>query len=161
MSDRHRPTDEDAIIARRFLLEAIEKGTDLDEAEREIAPLHPMNNTFPGEVFIGLAADALEVGGFRRGKPLSHERIRERFLSDHEFRGRERQQLRYALLCAAATNGGIEADLLDEVAYWGGDDFWRYAMYAAIAYVRAAAEGLGVDVREVSRQLVRNDKFGR
>jgi hypothetical protein len=26
-----------------------------------------------------------------------------------------------------------------EVASWQTDDFWRYAMYAAIAYIRAAA----------------------
>ena len=155
MNDLRRPTDEDAATARRLLLGAFETGADLRDAERELAGLHPKYNTFPGEVFVELGADALEVGGFRRGEPLSHEQLREQFLSDYEFLGRELQRLRYALLCAAATNGGVEVDLLDEVAYWGSDDFWRYAMYAAIAYVRAAAGQLGVDVQEIARQLAR------
>jgi hypothetical protein len=160
MYDRRAPTDEDAVAARRLLLGAFETGADLGEVERELAWLHPRYNTFPGEVFVELGADALEVGGFRRGEPLSHEQLRDRFLSEYEFRGRELQKLRYALLCAAATKGGVEVDLLDEVAYWGSDDFWRYAMYAAIAYVRAAAGQLGVDLQEIARQLNRDDTSG-
>jgi hypothetical protein len=155
MNDRRAPTDGDAITARRLLLGAFETGADLGDVERELASLRVKYNTFPGEVFVELGADALEVGGFRRGERLSHEQLREQFLSDYEFRGREFQRLRYALLCAAATKGGVEVDLLDEVAYWGSDDFWRYAMYAAIAYVRAAADQLGVDVQEIARQLGR------
>ena len=157
MNDRRGPTDEDVVTARRLLLGAFETGADLEDVERELAQLYPRNNTFPGEVLIELGADALEVGGFRRGEPLSHEQLRDRFLSDYEFCGREYQRLRYALLCAAATKGGVEVDLLDEVPYWGSDDFWRYALYAAIAYVRAAADQLGVDVREISRQLARDE----
>jgi hypothetical protein len=157
VNDRRRPTDEDAVTARRLLLEAFETGADLSDVERELAWLHPKHNTFPGEVFVELGADALEVGGFRRRSALSHEQLRDRFLSDYEFRGRELQKLRYAVLAAAATTGGVEVDLLDEVAYWGSDDFWRYAMYAAIAYVRAAASQLGVDVQEIARQLASDD----
>ena len=33
---------------------------------------------------------------------------------------------------------GLSPDLLDEVAWWQTDDFWQYALYAAIAYIRAA-----------------------
>ena len=157
MNDRRRPTDEDAVTARRLLLGAFETGADLGDIERELAGLHPKYDTFPGEVFVELGADALEVGGFRREEPLSHEQLRERFLSEYEFRGREFQKLRYALLCAAATKGGVEVDLLDEVPNWGSDDFWQYAMYAAIAYVRAAAGQLGVDVQEIARRLARDD----
>jgi hypothetical protein len=32
-----------------------------------------------------------------------------------------------------------EPDLLDEAAWWQTDDFWRYALFAAVAYIRAAA----------------------
>ena len=42
---------------------------------------------------------------------------------------------------------------MDEVAYWQTDDFWRYAAYAAIAYVRMAADRAGVPEPEVCRGL--------
>jgi hypothetical protein len=50
------------------------------------------------------------------------------------------------VLAAAAVHGGTEPDLLEEVAYWQTDDFWQYAMYAAVAYIRAAASRAGVPV---------------
>ena len=37
-------------------------------------------------------------------------------------------------------------DLLDEVSYWGTDDFWLYSMFAVIAYARAAAAHLDVSI---------------
>ena len=50
-------------------------------------------------------------------------------------------------------HGGTESDLLDEVASWQADDFWQYAMYAAVAYIRAAASGVGVPARQVRKNL--------
>jgi hypothetical protein len=44
------------------------------------------------------------------------------------------------VLAAAALRGGAEPDLLDEVTWWQTDDFWQYALFAAVAYVRAAAD---------------------
>jgi hypothetical protein len=41
-------------------------------------------------------------------------------------------------LAAAATHGGTEPDLLDEVSWWQTDDFWEYALFAAVAYIRAS-----------------------
>ena len=52
------------------------------------------------------------------------------------------------MLAAAALHGGTEPDLLDEVAWWQADDFWRqYALFAAVAYIRAAASRAGVPVK--------------
>ena len=53
-----------------------------------------------------------------------------------------------AAVSAAAVHGGTEPDLLDEVASWQADDFWQYAVYAAVAYIRAAASRAGVPVRQ-------------
>ena len=36
----------------------------------ELAPLHPGNHTFPGEVFLHVAADALNWCGASRADPL-------------------------------------------------------------------------------------------
>ena len=52
------------------------------------------------------------------------------------------------MLATAAIHGGTEPDLLDEVAWWQADDFWQYALYAAVAYIRAAASRVGVPVRQ-------------
>jgi hypothetical protein len=42
-----------------------------------------------------------------------------------------------------ALGGGARPDLLDVVAWWQADDFWRYALFAAVAYIRAAADRAG------------------
>ncbi len=44
--------------------------------------------------------------------------------------------MRDLTLWPAALNGGLEADLLDEVVWWRTDDFWQYALYAAVALVQ-------------------------
>ncbi len=79
--------------------------------------------------------------------------MRERHLPERAFRGREKRKLQFAVLAAAALRGGAEPDLLDEVAWWQTDDFWQYAMFAAIAYIRAAAERAGVPFRQVCQEL--------
>jgi hypothetical protein len=119
----------------------------------ELAPLHPRDNTFPGEVFIRVAADALDCCGASRADPLPLEGLRERFLPECTFRGREDTKLQYAVLAAAALHGGTEPDLLDEVAWWQSDDFWQYALFAAVVYIRAAASRTGAPVRQVCQDL--------
>jgi hypothetical protein len=64
-----------------------------------------------------------------------------------------RPPLQYAVLAAAALHGGTEPDLLDEVARWQADDFWRYALFAAVAYIRAAASRAGVPVSHACQDL--------
>jgi hypothetical protein len=49
-----------------------------------------------------------------------------------------------------ALHGGTEPDLLDEVVWWQTDDFWQYALFAEVAYIRAAASRAGVPVRQAS-----------
>jgi hypothetical protein len=109
----------------------------------ELAPLHPRDNTFPGEVFLRLAADALDWSGASRAGPLPLEGLRERFLPETAFRGRQNTKLQYAALAAAALHGGTEPDLLDEVTWWQAGDFWQYALFAAVACIRAAASPNG------------------
>jgi hypothetical protein len=100
-----------------------------------------------------LAADALEWCGASRAEPLHLEGLRERFLPEATFRGRRNAKFQYAVLAAAGVHGGTEPDLLDEVASWQADDFWQYAMYAAVAYIRAAAIRAGVLVRQACQDL--------
>jgi hypothetical protein len=74
-------------------------------------------------------------------------------LPECAFRGRQLKKLQYAVLAAAALHGGTEPNLLDEVAWWQTDDFWQYALYAAIAHIRAAASRVGVPVRQACQEL--------
>lgn len=153
MPARRLPTPEDAAAARRIVLDGLARDADLSGLVTELAPLHPRNNTFPGEVFLHLAADALDWCGASRQQPLALEGIRERFLPECTFRGRENRKLQYAVLAAAAMHGGTEPDLLDEVVWWQTDDFWEYALFAAIAYVRAAADRANVPMPLACQQL--------
>jgi hypothetical protein len=62
------------------------------------------------------------------------------------------------VLCSAAVAGGLEPDLLDEVVWWGTDDFWRYGLRAAVAIIRASAEVRGTTVSLVVAELA--DRHG-
>jgi hypothetical protein len=136
-----------------MLLDGLGADADIFEVMTGLAPLHPRNNTFPGEVFLRLAADALDWCGASQANPAPLEGIRERFLPECSFRGRENRKLQFAVLAAAALRGGVEPDLLDEVVWWQTDDFWRYAMFAAVAYVRLAAERAAVPVPQACQEL--------
>jgi hypothetical protein len=148
-----RPSSEDAVTARRILLDGLARDTQAFGLLGELEPLHPRNDTFPGEVFLSVAADALDWCGASRGAPLALEGLREQFLPELVLRGRQHKKLQYAVLAAAALHGGTEPDLLDELAWWQTDDFWQYALYAAIAYLRAAASRAGVPVRQACQEL--------
>ena len=150
---RKRPTTEDAATARRLLLEGLARDAPVFELLGELEPLHPRNDTFPGEVFLRLAADALDCCRASRTNPLQLEGLRERFLPEVSLRGRQNKKFQYAVLAAAALHGGTEPDLLEEVAWWQNDDFWEYALYAAAAYIRAAASQAGVPVRQACQDL--------
>jgi len=123
MPARKLPTPQDAAAARRILLDGLAQGSEVAELAGELAPLHPRNNTFPGEVFLGVAADALDWCRASRADPLALDGMRERFLPECAFRGRQNKKLQFAILAAAALRGGAEPDLLDEVAWWQTDDF--------------------------------------
>jgi hypothetical protein len=153
MPARKRPTPRDAATARRILLDGMARNTGVFELVGELEPLHPRNNTFPGEVFLHVAADALDWCGASRAGPLALEGMPERFLPECAFRGRQNKKLQFAVLAAAALRGGAEPDLLDEVAWWQTDDFWQYALYAAVAYIRAAADRAGLPVRQACQEL--------
>jgi hypothetical protein len=82
---RTRPTAQDAVTARRILLHGLAGDAQAFELLGQLEPLHPRDNTFPGEVFLQLAADALDWCGASRADPLALEGIRERFLPECSF----------------------------------------------------------------------------
>ncbi len=150
---RKPPTDEDRREALHRLLTGLATDGDANDLAASVADLHPKYNTFPGEVFMGLAADALEIAGTSRDDPIPYEGLLETYLPECEFRGRQHRRIQYAILTSGALRGGLDPDLLDEVAWWKTDDYWRYALYAAVALIRASATHADVPVEQFVEQL--------
>jgi hypothetical protein len=57
MPAKKRPT-KDAVAASQILLDGLAHDVGVFELLNQLAPLHPPNDTFPGEVFLRLAAGA-------------------------------------------------------------------------------------------------------
>jgi len=151
---RTPPTDEDRREAIRIALGGLAAGRDVFDIAGDLAPLHPRNNTFPGEVLLELAADALEEAGATRADPIVYENIRERYLPECEFRGRQDHRAsHYALSAAAMIRAGVQPDLLGEVIWWPRDDFWQFALYAFVIYVRVTADRNGDDAAALVRRI--------
>ena len=70
------------MAACRAVLDGLACDADIFEVVSGLAPLHPRNDTFHGEVFLHLAADALEWCGVGWAEPLPLEGLRERFLPE-------------------------------------------------------------------------------
>ena len=100
-----------------------------------------------------LSADALEVAGVGQDDPIPHTGLRESYLGECKFQGRENRKIQFAILASAAARGGIEPDLLDEVIWWQTDDFWFYALAAAVTVIRACAERTGQPMSAFTERL--------
>ncbi len=146
-------TEEDRLEALRRLLAGLVAGVDVFDLSAAVFDLHPKNNTFPGEVFMRLGAETLEIARITREDPLPYEGLRETYLAECAFRGRDNRKIQFAILCCAASRGGLKPDLLDEVVWWQTDDFWAYALAAATALIRACAERVGEPVPDFVRRL--------
>ena len=146
-------TEEDRLEALRRLLAGLVDGVDVFDLSAAVFDLHPKNNTFPGEVFMHLGAETLELAGVTRDEPLLYEGLRETYLTECAFRGSDNRKIQFAILCCAAVQGGLKPDLLDEIIWWQTDDFWRYSLLAAVALIRACAERQGVPVPVLAHRL--------
>jgi hypothetical protein len=149
-----KASEEDGREAVRRLLVGLAADQDVFQLSAAVADLHPKNDTFPGEVFMRLAAEVVADTTVAGAGPISYVGLRERHLAEYEFSGKENRKFQYAVLCSAAVAGGLEPDLLDEVSWWRTDDFWRYALLAAVALIRAGAHCREVPVPVVVAELV-------
>ncbi|HUZ36089.1 MAG TPA: hypothetical protein VMV17_07155 [Streptosporangiaceae bacterium] len=70
MPARKRPGPAEAAAATRMLLSGLAEGRDLSDIAAELAPMHPRDDTFPGEVFLRVAAGALAWCGASRADPV-------------------------------------------------------------------------------------------
>jgi len=148
------PTSEDRIAAAQIALSGVADGTDLDELRHRVERLNFPNNTFLGELLLGLAADAIEVSGASREQPIAFEKIRERHLPECTAHTKaQHHKSIYALRAAAMIRAGVDPGLLDEVSWWRTDDLWFWAFDALVVYLRVAAERTGEPINVVCEQV--------
>jgi hypothetical protein len=108
-----KASEEDGREAVRRLLVGLAADQDVFQLSAAVADLHPKNDTFPGEVFMRLAAEVVADTTVAGAGPISYVGLRERHLAEYEFSGKENRKFQYAVLCSAAVAGGLEPDLLD------------------------------------------------
>ena len=99
-----------------------------------------------------VAVQAMDLAGIEQ-RGLPYEELLNNYLPEYEFRGRRAQKIKFAILATAAARGGIDPDLLDEVIWWRTDDFWFYALAAAMAIIRASAAKQEVPVADLIAEL--------
>jgi hypothetical protein len=149
-----RPDDEDYREATRLGLLALTANQDAESTVAGLAALHPPNNTFPAEVLLELAAEAIVESGASPAEPIQYEGMRDRYLPEYHFRGKLQQhKSHYALMAAAMVSAGVYPDLLDEADGWGLEDMWEYAFYALVLYARVAAERTGRTTGDVAAAI--------
>ena len=154
MARKAGPNDEDYETAARLGLLTLAAGQHSDTIMEQLAVLHPRNDTFPAEVLLELAAEAIAESGASPAEPIDYEGIRDRYLPEYHFRGKSQQhKSHYALMAAAMIRAGVYPDLVDEAYGWGIEDMWTYAFYALVLYGRVAAERTGRSLEDVATAL--------
>jgi hypothetical protein len=75
MARKAGPSDEDYGSAARLGLLGVTRGedADVDSIMEQLAVLHPRNNTFPAEVLLELAAEAIEESGASLADPINYQ----------------------------------------------------------------------------------------
>jgi hypothetical protein len=154
MAARHRPPDDDRLRAIDLALSGLVRDDDLRDVAARLELLHPANDTFPAEVLLELAADAIDISGASLRSPLEFEAIRGRYLPDGIAHTKaQHDKSKFALRAAAMLRGGVDPGLVDEMQWWRSDDLWYWSLEALAAYVRAAADRTGESVESVCQRL--------
>jgi hypothetical protein len=94
-----------------------------------------------------VAVAALDVAGVDRDNTLP-TRLVDRYLPEVTFKNRRelQERVRFALYAATAMRSGLELDLLDDTYWWQEDRLSRYALWAAVIYIRGCSELTGRDM---------------
>jgi hypothetical protein len=154
VATRRSPTSDDQDQVIEIALNGLAHADEVGEIAARVAPLHPRHDTFPGEVLLDLAADAISVAGATRQSPLQFEGLRARYLPGGTAHTKaQHHKSTFALRAAAMLHGGVDPGLLDEVQWGQTDDLWYWSLEALVAYVRAAEDRTGQSVASICGRL--------
>ncbi len=153
MAKAEGTTEQIEAATRRIVIEGLARGDDVPALAKQLSEHDPRGIPFAGALLIGLGADVLEMVDASRERPVAHEGLKDRFLPECEFVGRQNRKLQYALLCVGATRGGVDVDFAEELYWWRTDDFWYYAPCAVVAWTRASAYYADLSVTEICDRL--------
>ncbi len=135
------------------MLSGLARGYDVDGLIAAAAPSHVPGWFTPDVALLDAAATALELACPPGSAPLEYEGLRERYLPEVTFRGREEHRnSQYAIYAAACMRGGLQPDLLHDAGWWR-TPLWQYAVFAVVIYSRAAAERLRVPLEEIVARI--------
>jgi hypothetical protein len=153
MPAKKRPGSAGAVTARRLLLDRLARDADIFQLASELAPCTrettPSRRGVPPRrrgragLVRGQPGRPAGPGGTARAVP-ARARLPPPPERETPVRGAGR---------SSTARRDRTRDLLDEAARWRTDDLWQYALFAAAAYVRAAASRVGVPVRQACRDL--------
>lgn len=148
------PTDQDRRDAIGLALSGLASGEDPFELVDALEPLHRDSSTFPADVLLELAAEALELGGVSREAPIEYEGLRERFLPEWEVRGKlAHHRSHYALRAVPMIAAGVAPDLIEEMGWQQVPGWWIWSVYGLVVYTRAAADHSDQPVADLIGQL--------
>jgi hypothetical protein len=106
VAGKNRPSDKDYATAVRLGLLGLTAAQNLDEIMNRLVSLHPKNNTFPAEVLLELAADAIAESGASPTDSIQYEGIGDRYLPEFSFRGKSKQHKSHYALMASRDDRG-------------------------------------------------------
>jgi hypothetical protein len=138
------------VTARRALLDGLARDADIFQLAASLRPC-TREQHLPRR---GVPPPRRGRAGLLRGQPDRPAALRgtPRAVPARDHLPRPGNKIQYAVRAAAALHGGTEPDLLDEVTRWQTGDFWQYALFAAVAHIRAASRA-GVPARQASQDL--------
>jgi hypothetical protein len=85
MARKSGPSDEDYDNAARLGLLGLtaDEEAEVDSTMEQLAALQPRSNTFPAEVLLELAAEAIEESGASPADRIDYEGMRDRYLPEY------------------------------------------------------------------------------
>jgi hypothetical protein len=130
--------------AARLVLAGVASDAPLDDVLGRLRPFSDYAFPFPGDVLVELAADALELVGATRAKPVSLTDVTTIYLPEWTVSGNTaHQKSRTAIEAAIALHAGIAIDYVEVAGWWQVRDFTFYAFQTAVIMIRLAAATTG------------------
>ena len=154
MAKKPVATEAHRVDATRVALTGIAGGEPLDDVLARLRSSVDFAFPFPGDVFVEVAADALELAGATRATPVSLSDATETYLPEWTVSGNTaHQKSRAAIDAAIALHAGIAVDFGAVAGWWQVQDFAFYAFQTAVIMIRLAAATTGRPAESICTEI--------